>query len=116
MDWGTVIGSAAVAAVTSSVITELGRVRERKSRREELALAKAVEIAQSTYAGNIELMKLDKFDVKGDPQTMMIRDSYRIFKHLLDYGVLDPLSQKELDEEIKADAAREQQRRPKKDH
>lgn len=42
-----VIGSAAIGAPVSSLITEVGKWRERQSRREELLLTKAIEMAQS---------------------------------------------------------------------
>jgi hypothetical protein len=101
-----IIGSAAIGALISSLITELGRWRERKSRREELALAKATELSQGTYASSIELMKAGH-SVKVYPQTMMVRDAYRMFKHLLDHGVLDPQTHGELAEELRADAEKE---------
>jgi hypothetical protein len=102
----TVIGSAAVGALISSLITELGRWRERKSRREELALTKAAELSQATYASSLDLMKMGR-GVTVYPQTMMIRDAYRMFTHLLDHGVLDPQTHKELDEELAQHAANE---------
>jgi hypothetical protein len=85
-----IIGSAAIGALISSLITELGRWRERRSRREELALAKAAEMARTTYAHTIELLKQEHLKVAGTPQSMMVQDAYRMFKHLLDHGVLVP--------------------------
>jgi len=96
---GALLGSAAVGVLISSILTEVGRWRERKSRREELALAKAADLARLMYEGFIEQMKLGHPAVVR-PQTEMIRDSYRMFKHLLDEGVLDPQTQEELDEEL----------------
>lgn len=43
--WILVLGSAAVGALISSVISELGKSREQKSRREELLLTKAIELS-----------------------------------------------------------------------
>lgn len=100
-----VIGSAAIGALVSSIISEIGRWRERKSRREELVLSKAFELAHGTYLSSIELLK-SGHGVETMPQTMMIRDAFRMCQHLLDHGVLDPQTQKELDEELKEHADR----------
>lgn len=102
------IGSAAVGALISSIIGELGRWRERKSRREELALAKAVEVAQSTYTSTVELIKLrlPNVNVTGSPINMMIRDGYLMIKHLLDHGKLDARSAEELEKEINSEAGK----------
>ena len=101
-----VIGSAAIGALILSLITELGRWRERKSRREELALTKAAELSRLMYEGFIEQVKTGHTGLVVRPQTEMIRDAYRMFKHLLDEGVLDPQTQKKLDEELAAYAAK----------
>ncbi len=52
-----IIGSAALGALVSSVITELGRWRERKSRREELAVAKASEMAHTKVQLMMQVFK-----------------------------------------------------------
>jgi hypothetical protein len=104
-----VIGSAAVGALVSSIISEIGRWRERKSRREELALTKAFELAHGTFASSMELLKAGR-GVEVMPQTMMIRDAFRMCQHLLDHGILDPQTQKELDEELKKHAESEMRR------
>lgn len=44
MDWSVVITSAGIAAVVSGLINLAGQPFERKSRREELALAKGIEL------------------------------------------------------------------------
>ena len=71
-----VIGSAAIGVLVSSVVTEIGKWRERVSRREELALTQATELSRLIYEGSIELIKMGK-GVKMYPQTMMMRDGHR---------------------------------------
>jgi len=51
------LGSAAVGALVSTIITELGKWRERQSRREELALAKAVEMTQMNLQTMLQVFK-----------------------------------------------------------
>jgi hypothetical protein len=101
-----VIVSAGIGALVSTVGQVVAQYLERKSRREELALTKANELAQSTYASGVEMMRMGK-SVKIYPQTMMVRDAYRMFAHLLDHGKLDPRTWAELEEEIRGDVARD---------
>ena len=110
--WGmsptiTVIVSAGVGALVSTGGQLVSQYLERKSRREELALTKASEMAQNTYMSSIELIKLGRHSVKVYPQNMMVRDAFRMFRHLLNHGELDPQTHQELEEELRADAARE---------
>jgi hypothetical protein len=95
-----VIGSAAIGALVSSIISEIGRWRERKSRREELALTKAFEMSHTHFVSTIELIKAGR-GVTMFPLTKMISEGFVMFKHLLDHGKLDPRSQKELEDELK---------------
>lgn len=95
-----VISSAAVGAVVSSAISELGKWRERKSRREELALSKAVEMARSITDMSVELIKLGK-SVQVMPMNDTIANCYVTLKHILTHEKLDPAAQREVDEEYR---------------
>jgi hypothetical protein len=44
MDWGTVITSAAVGSIVSSLATLIGQRAERNARKRELLMVKAVEM------------------------------------------------------------------------
>jgi hypothetical protein len=92
-----------LAHSVSSVIAEIGKWRERVSRREELALRNAAELSRTTYLSSIDLIKAGK-GVKVYPQTIMIRDAFRMFKHLLDRGTLDPETAEKLEEELRDDS------------
>lgn len=79
------LSSAAVGAFVSSVITVVAQWRERKSRREELLLTKAMEMARArvdtiaaTTGGKIE------------PDILMTEDYYVSLKHLIEHNCLDP--------------------------
>jgi hypothetical protein len=96
--WVLVISSAAVGAVVSSAIAELGKWRERKSRREELALSKAFEMAKSMTDMSVELIKLGK-GVQMMPMNDTVATAYITLKHILAHGKLDPAAQKGVDEE-----------------
>jgi hypothetical protein len=96
--WVLVISSAAVGAVVSSAIAELGKWRERKSRREELALTKAFEMAKSMTDMSVELIKLGK-GVQMMPMNDTVAKVYVTLKHILEHDKLDPAAQKDVDEE-----------------
>ncbi len=98
--WILIVSSAAIGAVVSSIITELGRWRERRSRREELALAKAFEMAKSISDMSVELIKLGK-GVQVMPMNDTIATAYVTLKHILAHERLDPAAQKEVDEEYR---------------
>jgi hypothetical protein len=84
--WSLVLGSAAIGAIISSVISELGKWRERKSRREELLLGKAIEMAHFRFAAGIEAIKLKGGSVI--PEIEMAHNYHRWLKHLLEDGTL----------------------------
>jgi|SRR5271157_3637889 len=98
--WVLVVSSAAVGAVVSSAIAELGKWRERKSRREELALTKAFEMARSMNHMSIEIIKLGK-SVQVTPMNDTIAGAYVTLKHILAHDKLDPAAQREVDEEYR---------------
>ena len=83
MNWGIVLGSAAVGALVSSGITMWGQYLERKSRREELILTKAIEMAHTRF----EHVK----DIPGaqiPPEIKMAEDYHRWLKYLMNHGKL----------------------------
>jgi hypothetical protein len=88
--WILVLGSAAIGAVVSGLISELGRWRERKYRREELLLTKALELASI----RLETMK-EVAQQSSGPGTILIQDSalmtetyYGWLKELMQTGKL----------------------------
>src|SRR5215467_94142 len=81
----TVFGSAAVGALVSSAFSELGRWRERISRREELALTKAVDMAHEHAR-----LVIDTEGSRVPPDVLMLEDYYISIKHVSDHGKLDP--------------------------
>jgi len=96
----TVIGSAAVGALVSAAINELGRWRERKSRREELVVAKAAEMAHTKLQMMLQYWK-ETGEGKIAPDALMLEDYYISLKHLLDKGELDPGMKARLVEEYR---------------
>lgn len=87
--WIAII-AAAVGGLVSTVISEIGRWHERKSRREELALGKAVEMAQARVETAKEIYKESGKPVRVPPEVLMAQEYYISLKHLLDKGKLDP--------------------------
>jgi len=83
------IGSAAVGALVSSLITELGGWRERKSRREELVLAKAADLVQFQVQTMTQVFKDTATSGKIAPPALVLEDYYVSLKHLLEKGELD---------------------------
>ncbi|MBZ5719362.1 MAG: hypothetical protein LAO03_03175 [Acidobacteriia bacterium] len=89
-----VLTSAAVGALVSSVITVIAQWRERKSRREELVLSKATEMATNRVA------TLMKTSGKIEPDILMAEDYYVSLKHLIDKGYLDKKTKERLAAEL----------------
>ena len=85
---GVILGSAAVGALVSSLITLFGQYHERQSRREELLLERAMELAE----GKIQLAKER---ARTSSSTHYVQDKivltetyYKWLKYLLKHGDL----------------------------
>jgi hypothetical protein len=90
------LSSAAVGALVSSVITTIDRWRERKSRREELLLAKSAEMTTA----HIDLI-MKSGGGKMEPPLLMLEDYYRSLKHLVQHDTLDPKDKQRIETELK---------------
>jgi hypothetical protein len=84
--WILVLGSAAIGALISSLISKLGRWRERKARREELLLSKTIEMAHFRFTALLEVSKIAGARIV--PEIEMARDYHRHIKSLLEEGTL----------------------------
>ena len=84
------LGSAGVGALVSATVTEFGKWRERKSRREELALAKAADMAHEKVKIMMQLFKDTDSEGQIAPDALLLEDYYIALTHLLDRGKLDP--------------------------
>jgi len=82
----TLISSAATGVLVSSVITLFAQWRERKSRREELLLTKAIEMAQARVAN----VRESGFEGKMMPEIEMAQNYHRWLTHLMKHGELPP--------------------------
>ncbi|HEX4577692.1 MAG TPA: hypothetical protein VH117_10095, partial [Edaphobacter sp.] len=81
------LGSAAVGALVSSVITLFGQRLERKSRREELVLSEAVKLAQSNMDLTLEVAKAHTNRVTNIiPIIDMVVPHHEWLTHLLNKG------------------------------
>lgn len=94
-----VLGSAAIGALVSSVITLAGQYFERKARREELLLTKAVEMAHYRYTIATDYAKTHGGGVV--PEIEIAADFHRYLRHLLTHNDL-PKNYARYDEYIKA--------------
>lgn len=91
MEWSTVITvitSAAVGAVASTVITVVDRYLERESRRDELALTKSLELAKERTALVKEVAEKGGGEAELYDNIALAEVYYRWLKHLMEKGTL----------------------------
>ena len=88
MDLTTVVTSAAVGAVTAQVINLIGQTLERRSRRREMLLAKAVELAVERVRFAFEVAKESQEDADLKDPGITCAKYYRWLRHLLESGEL----------------------------
>jgi len=88
--WAIVLTSAGVAALVSGAMTLVGQAIERRWRRRELALTKALEIATT----RAELARVLASETKGKLElhdhVVVAERYYKWITHLLDTGELPP--------------------------
>src|SRR5260221_4226688 len=82
------IGSAAIGALVSSLVAEIGKWRERKSRREELLLKEAVRMGKINMDVALEIARAGGRATTIVPLIEMTASYHRFLKHLLDTGKL----------------------------
>lgn len=88
MDLPTVITSAAVGAVAAAIVNVLGQALERRSRRRELLLAKAVELAVERVRFAFEVAKASNHKAALKDPGITCATYYKWLSHLLDKGEL----------------------------
>jgi len=88
--WATVLTSAAVGVLVSGVVTLIGQYLERRARRNELLLTKAIEV--SIHRSNIATQLARDAGVKVSLVNEVINAEtyFRWLKSLLDKGKLPP--------------------------
>ncbi len=99
-----ILGSAAVGALISNLFTVAAQWRERKSRREELALTKAVEMAYSQVTAMLDMFKETGQSGKIAPPLSMVEGCYKSLKHILDHDELDPETKAKIADELRRHA------------
>jgi len=89
--YGSVIlGSAAVGALVSSLITQLGLWRERHARRQELILSEAVKLGQTQMDTALQVAAAGGKRTAIIPMIEMIGTYHKLLKHLLETDKLGP--------------------------
>jgi hypothetical protein len=88
--WVLIGTSAAIGALVSSAIAEVGKWRERKTKREELLLTKAIEMAQVRFANMMTICKDTNTKANLQPEIEMAEDYHHYLKYLLERGTLPP--------------------------
>ena len=88
------LSSAAVGALVSSAITTVAQWRERKSRREELLLTKAMEMARARVATIVAT------GGKVEPDILIAEDYYVSLKHLIEHGCLDARTKNRIEAQL----------------
>jgi hypothetical protein len=79
---GTILTSAAVAAVVSSAMNLIGQRLERRSRREELVFSKALDLAEQRLQLGMALLKADGTKTIF-PQAVILAAEYRQYLSVL---------------------------------
>jgi hypothetical protein len=88
--WLIVLTSSAVGVLVSSVVALIGQALERRARRDELILTKALEIAAHRTDIAIELAKNSGAGVSLMDEVITAETYVRWMKALLDTGKLPP--------------------------
>jgi hypothetical protein len=88
--WVLIGTSAAIGAFVSSVVAEIGKWRESKSKREELLLTKAIEMAHVRFANAMTICKETNTAGNLQPEIEMVEDYHHYLKHILEKGTLPP--------------------------
>jgi hypothetical protein len=88
MDVATVVTSAAIGAVAAAAINVVGQTLERRSRRKELLLAKAVELAMERVRFAFEVAKASGQSASLVDPGITCAGYYKWLRHLLDHGEL----------------------------
>jgi len=96
--WVYVIGSAAVGALVSAGITFLGQLLERRARRKELLLSKAIELSTERIRGGMRLAENMKMPVIVPDALTLAAVYFRDLKHLIETDEL-PAKSKAIAEE-----------------
>jgi hypothetical protein len=88
--WVVLLGSAAIGALVSAIVTGVGQWRERHARRRELLLVQSIELARSRTR-----MMIDIAEKTGRPLTLIddvivAANYHKLLSHLFDHGHLPP--------------------------
>jgi hypothetical protein len=88
--WAIVLTSAGTAALASSIISLVGQALERRSRRRELTLTKALEMADQRVKDTTELAMKTGAALTILDTVIIAETYYRWLTHLMDHGELPP--------------------------
>jgi hypothetical protein len=88
--WLIVLTSSAVGVLVSGVMTLVGQRLERRSRREELLLTKAVEIAAHRFDSSLKFALETKTPMNLMDAAINVETDYRWLKSVLETGKLPP--------------------------
>lgn len=86
--WLLVLASASVAAFVSGLITLAGQYFERKSHRDELLLAKAIDLAMGRSRFLADLAQKHGNSVAIEDDVLLAEKYYQWLLHLLEHGEL----------------------------
>ena len=83
-----ILGSAAIGALVSSIITFAGQVLERRARRQELLLSESVKLAMAHHAAQVEYAKLTRENRFIPEHVRLVQVYFIAMKHLILTGKL----------------------------
>lgn len=90
MGYDTIIISAAVGGTAAALITLIGQYFERRARRKELLLSKAVELAIERARFTFDVAKASNASADIQDQAVMTATYYQWLEYFLDNGKLPP--------------------------
>ena len=90
MNWATVLTSAAVGVLVSGLLTLLGQHLERKARRDELILTKALETAMHRTKVAVDVARNSGAGLSLADEVICAETYVRWLKHLMKTGSLPP--------------------------
>ena len=88
LDVNTIIISAAVGGISAALINFFGNIFDRRSRRKELLLQKAVELGIDRAHFIKEVAKETQGEASIEDSAVMTATYYRWLEHLLNHGEL----------------------------
>ena len=115
--WLLVVTSAAVGSVSAAMITLLGQALERRARREELLLSRAIDLSLAHAQRVVAVAHDQDRSTTVFPEVMGARDYYEALRGILEHGAIpNHLGAKIEAQNVPIETKLEKQMRVSKEH